>query len=93
MSDYVNGTKVAARQHIVICISTIENLANGSSVPKYGSLTVLHKKLGFVSFSPSWCTVQFRFCSLKTNLQKRAYPHQTVSIIALEVSRNDLVHL
>ena len=64
MSDNVNGAKVAACQHIVIGISTIENLANGSSIPKYGSLTVLHEKLGFVSFSRSFlvhCSVQILF--------------------------------
>ena len=42
-------------------------------------------------FSPPWCAVQFRSCSLRTSLQKWVLQHQTVSVIALEVSRNVLV--
>ena len=55
---------------IAIGLSTLENLANKSSVSNdnWATFHEEDKKLGFVSFSLFWSAVQLRSCSLKTDL-------------------------
>ena len=70
MLDNVMVPKSQQANSIVIGLSMLENLANESSVPNDGSLTVpwRWREAWFVIFSPSWCVVQFQILFFENKL-------------------------